>query len=291
MNYKLNDAWSSFASFAISSRTPTDAAIYDANDPNILPSLEIKSISITQSGDSLFQFGDPTAASERVYNFELGWEYRQPRFVLGTNAFWMEFRDEIIPYGGINENTGTPITINADRSVHSGIELTAAVMPYENLKFDGNFSYNFNRVKNYKQTFDVGDDDVVVDFKDKTIVAFPDYLANLIVAYNPNHFQLTLRTHHVGRQYMELYNIEKLSIEPYWTASFSLGYTFTNFINMGNVVVQARVDNLFDKKFETSGYGWNWAQQSGGGTKVYGGAEYFVGAERSFYGQVKVELF
>ena len=291
LNYKINDAWSSFASFAISSRTPTDAAIYDANDPYIMPSLEIESVSLTASGDSLFDFGDPTAASERVYNLELGGEYRQPRTVVGVNAFWMEFRDEIIPNGGINENTGLPITVNADRSVHAGIELTTAVKPHEELKLEGNFSYNYNRVKKYEQTFDIGDDDVVIDFKDKTIVAFPEYLANFIVDYNPDDFQITLRTHHVGRQYMELYNIEELSIEPYWTASFSLGYTFRDFLNIGNVHVQARVDNLFDKKFETSGYGWNWAQQTGGGTKVYGGAEYFVGPERSFYGQVKIDLF
>lgn len=291
VNYKINETFTTFASFAVSSRTPTDAAIYDANDPFSMPSLEIESVSLTASGDSLFQFGDPTAASERVYDFELGGEYRQPRTVLGVNAFWMEFRDEIIPYGGINENTGLPITVNADRSVHAGIELTAAVKPREELKLDGNFSYNYNRVKKYQQTFGAGNGDVVVDFKDKTIVAFPDYLANFIASYRPSGFQITLRTHHVGRQFMELYNIKDLSIEPYWTASFSLGYTFTDFVNMGDIVVQARVDNLFDKKFEASGYGWNWAEVENGNTSVLGGAEYFVGPERSFYVQVKIDLF
>ena len=41
----------------------------------------------------------------------------------------MDFRNEIIPYGGINENTGLPITTNADRSVHAGIELSATLHP------------------------------------------------------------------------------------------------------------------------------------------------------------------
>lgn len=298
LNYKINETFTTFASFAVSSRTPTDAAIYDANDPNIMPSLEIKSVSLTASGDSLFQFGDPTAASERVYDFELGGEYRQPRTVLGVNAFWMEFRDEIIPYGGINENTGLPVTVNADRSVHAGIELTAAVKPREELKLDGNFSYNYNRVKKYDGEItvypNVGSPYVErVDFSNKTITGFPEYLANFIIAYNPDEFQVTLRTHHVGRQFMELFNIEDLSIEPYWTASFSFGYTFRDFLNIGHVHVQARVDNLFDKKFEASGYGWAWGYSDAQGepSTLVHEAEYFVGPERSFYGQVKIDLF
>ena len=40
-NLALTEQLNLFTNFAVSSRTPTDAAIYDANDPNILPSLEI----------------------------------------------------------------------------------------------------------------------------------------------------------------------------------------------------------------------------------------------------------
>ncbi len=291
LNYKVDDAVSTYASFAVSSRTPTDAAIYDANDPWIMPSLEIEDIRLTTGGDTVFTFGDPTARNERVYNIELGGEYRRTNTVFGVNGFWMEFIDEILPYGGINENTGLPITVNADRSVHAGIELTGAVKPRPDLKLEGNFAYNYNRVKKYSQTFDTGGDEVTVDFKDKTIVGFPDYLGNFIVVYQPGQFRITVSTHHVGRQYMELYNIEEHSIEPYWTASLSVGYTFAGVLDLGNLTVQARVDNLFDKQYETSGYGWNWVEVEGSTINVRGGAEYFVGPERSFYAQIKMDLF
>ena len=57
------------------------------------------------------------------------------------------------------------------------------------------------------------------------------------------------------------------------------------------MILQARIDNLFDKKYETSGYGGNYAYDDGTDVVVGGWAEYFVAAERSFYGQVMLELF
>jgi len=286
LTFTPDDAWTTYASFAVSSRTPTDAAIYDANDPWIMPSLQVESVSLSASGDSVVQFGDPTASSERVYDWELGAQYRRASYQFGINGFWMEFRDEIIPYGGINENTGLAVTVNADRSVHAGIELTGAVKPGRDLTLQGNFAFNYDRIKKYQRKIDT----LLVDFADKTIVGSPDYLANFIVEFAPAPVRITGRGQFVGRQYMELYNIKDLSIDPYWTASLSLEYTLGDFLSIGKVILQGRVDNLFDKKFETSGYGDNYLDAVDGKTFVTGWAEYFVGAERTFWTQLRLEL-
>ena len=78
-----------------------------------------------------------------------------------------------------------------------------------------------------------------------------------------------------------------MSIDAHTVSSLSASYRVINFGGMGDIVLQARVDNLFDKKYETSGYGGNYID----GSEVAGWAEYFVAAERSFYGQVTMELF
>ena len=282
--YRVDSSLSLFTSFSMSSRTPTDAAIYDANDPNILPSLEIESVTETNSGDSLFQFGDPTANDEHVLNFELGGLYRRENFNFGVNFFWMDFRDEIIPYGGVNENTGLAITVNADRSVHAGVELSGAVLPAAGLKLEGNLAWNYSRVKEFESDID----GKMIDFADKTIVGFPDVIANVLIDYNPDPYRVTFKTRFVGRQYMELYNIDEVSIEPYSVSSLALAYTFEKLLASGRVTLQARIDNVFDEKYEAAGYGGNYLGDTGA---VAGWAEYFVGTERSFYGQIKMELF
>ncbi len=142
--YNLTPKIDLFTNFAVSSRTPTDASIYDAGDPTILPSLQIKSVN---ADSTVYKFGKPLMKDERVYDFELGSRYRTDKLALEGNLFWMDFRNEIIPEGGVNPNTGLLITTNAGRSVHSGIELSATVKPNASLKFSSNFAYNYNRVK------------------------------------------------------------------------------------------------------------------------------------------------
>ena len=267
LNYSINERLNLFTNFAVSSRTPTDASIYDANDPYIEPSLDIK--------------------NERVYDFELGGRYRSEKLSVELNLFWMDFRDEIIPYGGLNENTGLPITINADRSLHSGVELSATARPYTGLTFSGNLAYNYNRVKEY--TADL--DGYPVDFEDKTLVNFPDYLGNLITDWEHGPWRVTNRIRFVGRRYMELYNIEALSLDPYIVSSLSLSYRFGDFAQLGDLSLLFEVHNLGDKRYESSGYGGNYAYDDGSAVVVDGWAEYFVAPTRSIYTQLILEMF
>jgi iron complex outermembrane receptor protein len=283
-NYAVNDAVNLFANFAVSSRTPTDASIYDANDPYILPSLVTESVS---ADSSVYQFGDALMDNERVYDFELGGSYRTDKYALELNLFWMDFRNEIIPYGGLNENTGLPITTNADRSVHAGIETSASVKPNDWLTVSGNFAYNYNRVKKYVANLDGFD----IDLKDKQLTNFPDYLGNFLIDAERGRWRVTNRIRFVGRRYMDLYNFDEYALDPYVVASLSVQYTVEKFSSLGNLTLSARVDNIGDKKYETSGYGGNYAYDDGSQVVVGGWAEYFVAPERSFYFQMQLEMF
>jgi iron complex outermembrane receptor protein len=287
LSYRPDRNWNLYANFAVASRTPADAAIYDANDPGILPSLEIIDTIFTPSGDTVIQFGEPTAKDERVYDLELGAEFRSSRYSGTLNLFWMDFHNEIIPYGGLNPNTGLPITINAERSVHAGAELTFAAKPAETVTLIGNFSWSYNRVKEFTALID----GFTVDFADKRIAGFPDYLSNLIADYNSGPFRATYRLRLVGRQYLELFNIEDLAIDPYLVSSVTLGYTIDDFLQMGRVTFRGSIRNLWDKKYETSGYGGNFAYQVGSDTVVDGWADYYPAAERSYFAQLQLELF
>ncbi|MEW6049679.1 MAG: TonB-dependent receptor [Candidatus Zixiibacteriota bacterium] len=291
LNYRLTNEASLFANAAVSSRTPTDADIYDANDPTILPSLEIKSVSLAAGGDTAYVFGDPTAKNERLVNFELGSEFTKSTYSFGLNLFWMDFRNEILPYGGINPNTGLPITINADRSVHSGIEMTASAALTKGFRVSGNFAYNYNRVRKYSKAFYYDSDSVVVNFKDHKLSGFPEYLGNLLLDYERKWYRVTFRHRFVGRQWMELANIKSLSIAPYNTASLSATINWPNFVDAGTLSFSARVDNLFNTDYLAAGYGGNYAYDGGTGPVVDGWAEYFVGPERSFYLQIQLEAF
>ena len=304
--YALTDGISLFANAAISSRTPTDAEIYDANDPHVLPSLEITGVNINGS-DTSYTFGDPTAKSERVFNYELGGKYRDNRYMAGINLFWMDFQDEIIPYGGFRENSNVLFTTNADRSIHSGIELSGEVLVRQNLTLSGNWSFNYNRIREFTANIPLyltsgAEARTPVDMADKVIPGFPNYLGMVMVDFHGDWYRFTWRSRFVGRQYMDVFNyrateinsqgdtiINDLSIGPFITTAISGSVSWDKFLDLGRLTLTGRIDNLFQKRYESSGYGGNYMIE--GDPVVYGWAEYYVGAERNFYTQIALELF
>ncbi len=273
LNYRHSDNFSMYTNFSVASRTPSDIAIYDANDPDIVPSLDAN--------------GETTAKSERVYDYELGMNYLSQKYSFGANLFYMSFNDEIIPYGGINES-GVSFTTNVEKSLHAGIELTGALMLSDELTINGNYSYNYNRIKEF--VTDIG---LPVDYKDKTIPYFPSYLSTVILDYKVEKARLTYTHRFVGMQYMELLNLDEHAISSYTTGSVALAFTIDNLFEDNNIILQVRVDNIFDKKYEVSGYGGNFAYYDDvNNVDVYAGwAEYYVAPGRSIYGQIKMELF
>ncbi len=285
VSYHPSNRLSFFSNLAVSSRPPNAATIYDGTSPHVLPLLEVESVN---EDSTAFEFGDPLIAAERVFDFELGARFRDPLIDVGLTLFWMDFRDEILPYGVFNPATGLRSAVNAERTVHSGVEISAAARPHRWLRFDGNVSYNYNRVKD----FEIELDGFPVDYAEKKISGFPEYIASLVADFNTRSWRVTHELRVVGRRYMELQNIEDLSLGTFAVGDIMVGYSFIDFLGGGRLTITGRVNNWADKKYESSGYGGNYAFDDGSGDGVVDGwAQYYVAAERNFYGEVRLEFF
>jgi iron complex outermembrane receptor protein len=261
-------------SSAISSRTPADWAILDASDPYATPELGIK--------------------PERAYDFEIGGVYRYAQSRIGVNLYWMELRNEIVPSGGIND-LGYPITVNADRSVHAGIETETACRLLDHLSLSGNLSITYDRSKEFSVTRQLYDNDVdwnpvgtvEIDYGGNPLAGFPTYLGNLIADLTYGRYRVTGRAQFAGRQYIENGGNRDASIDPYSTFSASTAVTLTNPAGLGRLVLTGKVDNLFNSKYETSGF---WDEYNFRDIPDQGTGYYIPAAERSFFVQAKLEL-
>ncbi len=283
LTYLTSDRSDIYASFAIASREPSDVTIYDAEDIYATPQLNLLSVEDTPNGQ-VYRFGDPYAKPERLYNFELGGHLHGDRFRTGLDVYWMVFKNEIIPEGGLDES-GTQRVGNADRSRHVGIEFEGSVRPLSHLTFSGNAAYSYNRIEKYiayRDTDYDGKVDDTTDYSGNPTAGFPDVLANLIVDYQKDWLRLTYRIRGVGKQYVDNNGNDSLAIDQYTVSSFSASASLKKLIGAGNLILSGRVDNLFNYKYEQSGYSYEYS-----GT-WYG--EYYVGAERSYYLQLKWEF-
>jgi iron complex outermembrane receptor protein len=279
----LNDRADIYASFAVASREPSDVTIYDAEDIYATPQLEVLKVEDTPNGQ-VFHFGDPYARPERLYNLELGANMRGKNYRTGLNLYWMEFRNEIIPEGGLDD-AGNQRVGNADRSRHVGIEFEGSLRPLSSLTLSGNASYSHNRIRDYIAYRDTDWDGFVDDtteYSGNPTAGFPNVLTNFIVDYQKDWLRLTYRLRAVGKQYIENGGNDSLAIDPYTVSSLSASASLKKLVGMGNLILSARIDNLFNRKYEQSGYAYEWS-----GT-WYG--EYYVGAERSYFVQLKWEF-
>ncbi len=292
-NYRISDRINLLAGYSLSSRVPADWEIYDAGDPDAFPALNISSIR-RSGGDSSIVFGDPLAESERVHNFELGMNYRNSGSTHSVNLFWMDFENELVPYGGLND-LGLTITTNVDRSVHAGIELASTNQISDRFRLSGNYSLNYNRIKRFAISEAVYDNDTDwnyvenarFDYDGNTIAGFPNYIANLIGEYQNNRLHLTLRGRFVGKIYVENNNLDSLAIDPFFVGSMSAAFSLGSIANFGALELGLRLDNIFDKEYEASGYGG--VSRFRDSQDQYW-AEYIPAAGRSVFASLRLEL-
>ncbi len=283
-NYEINENLKPYFSFSIASHDPYDDMIDDSDDPNDIPRLEI-----VDSTSSLIVYGDPLVDPERVYDFELGTNYRSEKLAVDFNLFWMEYRNEIVPDGGLN-NDGFPTVGNADRSIHRGVEMSVVYKPVAGLNIEANYAFNDNWIKAYDQHIEVesGDSTVVmtIEHRDVPVPNFPSVLANLVVDYSYGPARLVYRLRGVGRQFVSIDGryvylngkFEDVSIAPYAVSSLKGSLRLGSLPGGGDITIEGRIDNLTDVRYETYGYRWG---------------DYFVywpAAERNWYVNLKLTI-
>jgi len=282
VNYNVNEALNIYTNLSFAHREPTDDELFDTwdgpDDLGVAPLFaEADTVMVDGQVDHIM-WSDPYVKEEKLMDIEFGFGYDGGNWKAKTNFFWMQFENEIIGYGGVDDD-GNPIRGNADETVHRGVELeTAYKLPF-NLTWSGSFSYNDNYfekfiLKDWDENWNVID----VDYSSNIISGFPDILANTKLAYRWNELLTTIQVQHVGKQYLDNTENEARIVEAYQLVNLGIGYEFKNLFDLADVALNLKVNNLLDKEYETSGYYDSWE----------GANYYFPGAGRNIIAGLRV---
>ncbi|MFH1700856.1 MAG: TonB-dependent receptor [Candidatus Zixiibacteriota bacterium] len=255
INYSLNEKLSSYFSFSIASHEPNDDMIDDADDPFDIPRLKIIDDTATP-----VVYGDATVGSERIYDFELGVNHRASRLSLDGNLFWMEYRNALVPDGGLTDD-GLPTYGNAERSLHRGLELAGVYKIQNSLRIEGNIALNDFWIKEYSQH---NWDGTTTRHRNVATPNFPKYITNLTFDYSISAFEFVYRVRAVGRQFISLDGRHTdvknesvdISIAPFTISSLKAVINLGSLLNGTNFQLESRINNLFNEKYETFGYRW-----------------------------------
>lgn len=260
--YKQSNRSSFFASYSIAHREPVRADFREST-PERRPTYE--------------QLG----------NLEMGHRWEQHKFYTNTSLYWMNYRDQLILTGQINDVGGYTRT-NVARSFRAGIELEGGYRIQKNLTISVNAALSQNKVAEfteYVDDYDNGGQQATIHTN--TDLAFsPNLIAGLGVNYEPiKNLRVHALVKHVGRQFLDNTSNENRSIRAYSFGNIGVNYTLQT-KGSAEFIFGVLVNNVWNALYENNGYTFSY---------VYGGNTttenfYYPQAGRNFLARLTIRF-
>lgn len=196
---------------------------------------------------------------ETLHDFEAGIEKRTAKFYAGATLYYMQYKDQLVLTGMIND-VGSYTRTNVPDSYRTGIELQGGYVFTDWLNALANISFSRNKIKAFTQYLDVYD----VDFNSldqkailytKTDIAFsPSIVGGATLNIVPSkNIEINLLSKYVGKQYLDNTQSETKKLDAFYTQDARIIFTLKNkLVNECNIIGQ--VNNVFNKKYEPNGY-------------------------------------
>ncbi len=268
-SYQLNGRLKAYATFAATSREPRLKNLYDAAEASTPSEWGPVRPQFRTHSDGRYDFTQPLVKEETMYNWEAGAAYTDHSLQLGANLYFMDFNNEIVKSGQL-DRFGQPVTGNAEKTMHRGLELTARWQPAPQWELAANATFSKNELVHHKQyTWDGVD---VLD--GRRIAGFPDLLANCRLTYRSRNFSLTLSARHVGAFYTTHYENREQMVAAHTVANLQGHWRLPAMAGWRGLELSCQVNNLFDTLYAAHGEG----------------DEYFPGATRNLFVGLNMEL-
>ncbi len=248
VNVNLTSRWNAYFNISRTSREPRLKNYYDAAEATqpsfwgpVVPQFEV-------NPDGSYDFSEPLVHPETLTDYELGAGYQTNQYRLDANIYYMDFINEIVSNGQL-DRFGQPITGNADRTRHYGLELSGQYKPMPSLRFSGNLALSVNE---FVDASSFGWTDTL-SLDGNTIGGFPGVLANFQIFYNPNRFFAGIDGKYVGKQYTTNLEDQGPYVDPYHVWNTRLGYTLQ--ASQGEIRFVLTVNNVLNTLYATHGEG------------------------------------
>lgn len=193
--------------------------------------------------------------AEHMHDLELGYEYRANRLMLGANFYYMNYKDQLVLTGEVNE-IGEPLTANMDKSYRLGIELQGAWDATDWFTWTTNLTWSRNRVVDFTEVIydDETYEETRIDLGDTPISMSPDWIFGNCFNFHHRGFMAEWQTKVVSKQYMSNTGREEHALKAYCVNNIRLSYTFKPKKVVKEIVLGVDLNNLFDKPYFTNGY-------------------------------------
>lgn len=242
-NWKFAQKWSAYGFFGVAHREP------NRDD-------------FTQSTPQ----GRPRP--ERLLDWELGLKTNSyANWMMTINAFWMQYRDQLVLDGRLND-VGAYIRTNVPDSYRAGVEAELTWRPDSRWECSANATASRNRIRKYveyRDNWDTGGQDIF-EYLDAPLAFSPEWMGRAEVAWyclpekNDHTLRLALIGKYIGQQFLDNTGSPNTTLPAYLFSDFRLNYDVI--CRNGNQLgVVLGVFNLFDARYSSNG--WTYRYTSG----------------------------
>ena len=224
---------------------------------------------------------------ETLFNVEVGHQLKMKKFLLNSNLYMMEYKNQLVLTGQIND-VGAYNRTNVPVSYRRGIELEGVYQINDKIHVGGNLNLSTNKLPEFTEYIDDYDNGGQAQIiHSNTDIAFsPNIIVGGNLTYKPiKNLDISLLPKHVGKQYLDNTQNESRKIDAYTIAHFRVNYTIENFIGK-ELNVGLLINNITNLMYENNGYTFSYI--AGGATTTEN--FYYPQAGRNFLINLSLKL-
>ncbi|HLT08602.1 MAG TPA: TonB-dependent receptor [Cyclobacteriaceae bacterium] len=194
---------------------------------------------------------------EKLSNIEAGLRARGTNFEYSANLYYMDYRDQLILTGQIN-NVGAYIRENVANSYRAGIELQGAYQFTPSWAAGGNLAFSRNKIDAFTEYIDdysgEGAPQQVVTYSDTDIAFSPSIVAAAHIDFKPvKNFEISWLSKYVDKQYLDNSQRADRQLDAYFVNDLRLKYAIQPKL-VREMEFSFLVNNIFNHLYEPNGY-------------------------------------
>ena len=204
----------------------------------------------------------PVPTFETMVDYELAYRLNLNRTVLETNLFYMDYNNQLVLTGEIND-VGAPIMTNIRDSYRRGIELILGIIPASKIRWDLNLTLSQNKIRNYTSYVDNWDYwsdpenepyQLAEELGETDLSFSPSLVGGSNISYEPaSGLKISLLSKYVGKQFIDNTSSDKRTLDPYFVNNLQLQFTLKPSF-MKEVGLNLMLNNVMNAKYQTNAW-------------------------------------
>ena len=200
---------------------------------------------------------------ETLYDYEGGYTINTKSISLSTNAYYMFYKNQLVPTGEIN-NVGAYIRTNIEASFRTGLEIEGAIQLSKKIKLGANITVSKNKISRFTEYIDNWDSwsQDSIEHENTDIAFSPNIIWASQISYLPyDNLELDFISKYVGEQYIDNTSSKERMLDDYLINHIRIIYNWENSL-FTTTKITLKINNVLNNKYESNAWTYRFISEN-----------------------------